>query len=602
MLVSGLIFGWSQSAFSDEPHLQLAPIQFISTVGGNIGYYYQVYAVGSKRTTQQSLGGDVNYNVAARSYLWQPWFSRVTGSVGIGLSSAIASSSESPNTRTDSTVLTGEAILNILPYSRFPFEAKAYRINSQAGGFLSGINSSYIKSGVGISQNYRSLDGRLNGLAGYGHTTGRRGGFPVEEITDQLNLFLTTQPLSSHNTFTVVGAMNNINHPLRRDTFSTDTLVANHQYQPDSVVAVSNMLNLIKASYTFTPILGAQNKSDFHSQQFSSFASWRPEGSPLTLTSSARLINSTSQRTGSADSQFNDTNLNLGANYAWSRLLRMYGSVTINDNSGIQTISTAAGLSAQKGFGELESIKLGGFRYDRYFGASLGNQTTTISNKNQTTTTSVQQLGGNIGHGLSKTTTLDNGHFTINLTQALSTILSTAGSPSTHFDNNGALIWSRTEGRETSMVSLRAADSRTLSQPQNFFQYINLQASRNERLARNQSLIGNLTFQVSRSGAKGVSTPFAASSSGDLTYRHERLFQVKNLSFESALRVQGREIELSKNTAAQQDLGSQSHTSVSWDNNLDYFIGRLKIRLLTRILAVNNVTQSSLIFSMNRSF
>jgi hypothetical protein len=280
----------------------------------------------------------------------------------------------------------------------------------------------------------------------------------------------------------------------------------------------------------------------------------------------------------------------------------MYGSVNVNDNKGIQTVSTNAGLSAQKGFGERESTNVGGFRYTRYVGASLGNQTTTTSNSNQTTTSSVQQLGLSVGHDLSKSTTLGSGRLTTDLNQGLSTTVSTRGSPFTHLNTAGSLVWNEAEGNETTMVSLRAADSRTLSAPQNFFQLINLQASRNERLARNQSLVGNLTLQASRSGASGVSTPFIARPSADLTYRHQRLFEVKNLVFESTLRILGADIVLSRSSANQQDFTTQNQASVSWDNNLDYFIGRLKMRLYTRIAEVNKVTQSLLLFTMNRSF
>lgn len=603
VLVTGLVFGWSQPAFSDErSHLQLAPIIFSTNVGGNIGYFFQSYSEGSKTSRQQTLGGDINLSVGARSYLWQPWFSRLSGSLGADISSALTHSSNSPNTKTVGTVLTGESNLNILPYTRFPFAARAYRINTQADGFLSGINSNYIKSGLDISQDYRSLDGRLNSSARYNHATSRRGNSTPEAISNQLNFYFITHPLDSNNTFNVVGGMTKVEHPLQRDTYLTDSLVTTHLYQPNAVVSVSNLLSLVKANYTLTPIGGTRQQNDYNSQQFSSFSSWRPEGSPLTLTGSARLLKVNSLNNGNSTSQISDTNLNLGANYAWSRFLRMYGSVNVSDNSGIQTISTAAGLSAQKGLGQQESINVGGYRYSRYFGASLGNQTTTTTNKNQTITNSVQQLGGSVGHDLSKSTSLGSGFLTRDFNQGLSTLISTKGSPSTHFNNNGSLIWNSNGEKVSSIVSLRASDSRTLSNPQNFFQLINFQASRNERLVRNQSLLGNLTIQASRSGASGQTTPFTASSSADLTYRNERLFKVKNLSFESALRIQGREIELTKNMASQQDLATQSHTSISWDNNLDYFIGRLKIRLVTRILAVNNVTTTNVMFSMLRSF
>jgi hypothetical protein len=603
VLVTGLIFGWSQSAFSSEPpHLQLAPIQFISRVGGNIGYIFQSTRVGSYSASQQSLGGNVDLTVAARSYLWQPWFSRVSATLGVSMSAAIAQSSNSRSTQSGGTGLTGEASLNMLPYTRFPFSARIYRNETQANGFLSGINSNYINSGFDISQNYRSLDGRFDSITSYGRSTNRRGSATPENISDQLNIYLTGQPLYSTQTFNVVGVLSNVYRPLGGERNLMDTLVANHRYQPNSIASVSSVLNLIKSTNIITPAFGSQQKYDYKAQQFSSFASWRPEGNPLTLTSSARLFRSNSRNNGIVASEFNDTNLNLGANYAWSNLLRMYGSVNINDNSGVQTISTAAALTAQKGFGERDSTTLGGFRYTRYVGASLGNQTTTTNSQNQSATTSVQQLGVSAGHSLSKSTTLGNGRFGTDLSQGLSTTVSSRGSPSTHLNHNGSLTWSRSEGKETSMVSLRAADSRTLSNPQNFFQLINLQASRNERLALNQSLVGNLTMQASRSGSKGVSTPFIGSSSADLTYRHERLFKVKNLSFYSTLKIQSKDIALSKNAANQQYSTTQDHANVSWENNFDYFIGRLKLNLNTRIMEANNVIQSSLFFSMSRSF
>ena len=603
VLVTGLIFSWSQSAFSSEPpHLQLAPIQLISRVGGNIGYSFQGTRVGSFSASQQSLGGNVNLTVAARSYLWQPWFSRVSGVLGVGMSAAINQSSNSPTTQTTGTSLTGETSLNMLPYTRFPFTARIYRNETLTNGFLIGSNSNYINSGFDIIQNYRSLDGRLDSTTSYGRSTNRQGSATPNNITEQVNIYLTAQPLYSPQTFNVVGALSNIYRPLRGERNIMDTLVANHRFQPNSSASVSSILNLIKSTNIITPAFGRQQKYDYKAQQFSSFASWRPEGNPLTLTSSARLFRSNSRNNGLLASEFNDTNLNLGANYAWSNLLRLYGSVNINDNSGVQTISTAAALTAQKGFGERSSTTLGGFRYTRYVGASLGNQTTTTNSQNQSTTTSVQQLGLNAGHSLSKNTTLGNGRLGTDLSQGLSTTISSRGSPSTRLNHNGSLTWSRSAGKETSMVSLRAADSRALSNPQNFFQLINLQASRNERLALNQSLLGNLTVQASRSGSKGVSTPFIGSSSADLTYHHERLFKVKNLIFYSTLKIQNKDIVLSKSAASQQDSTTQDHGNVSWENNLDYFIGRLKLNLNTRVLATNNIIQSSLFFSISRSF
>jgi hypothetical protein len=603
-VVAWLISSWSSPAFPDEkPHLQLAPIRIASTISGNVGYTFQRNKSGSSDSTQQVLGVGVDLGVRAASYLWQPWFARVTGSVGVGLSTNTASSNRSATTNSAGMVLTGDAALNLLQYSRFPFEAQVYRTDSQTSGSLNGLNSGYVKSGLALTQNYRSLNGKTNGLASYIQSRSGRASFGTEDVMNQLNFNLTTEPAYSHQTFRVTGAMTKMDRPLRGDKSLTDILMTNHLYRPDPALSVSSFINLIKTSHATTSSMSPPQQNDYNSQQLSSFASWRPEGSPLTLTSSARLLRLNSSMTGVAAPGFEATNLTLGANYAWSSLLRMYGSVNVNDNSGIQTVSTDAALSAQKGFGERESTNIGGFRYTRYVGASLGNQTTTTSNSNRTTTSSIQRLGLSAGHDLSKSTALGSGRLTTDLNQGLSTTVSTKGSPFTHLNTAGSLVWNEAEGNETTMVSLHAADSRTLSAPQNFSQLINLQASRNERLARNQSLTGNLTMQASRSGASNVpTTPFAGAPSANLSYHHLRLFEVKNLTFDSTLQILGAIIIFSQGSANQQGGTTQSQAKVSWDNNLDYFIGRLKLRLYTHIAEVNKVTQSSLIFTMNRSF
>jgi hypothetical protein len=604
VLVGGLIFGWSGLALSEErPHLQLAPIQFGTSVNGNLGYTFIRNSYGSNTSQQQMLDLGVQFKVRARSYLWQPWFARVSSTVGIGVNADIANSKNSPTTRSGSTMVTGNAALNVLPYSRFPFEALIYRTDTQANGYLSGINSAYINSGLSLTQSYSSLDGRIDSLASYNHDTSGRANFYPENIRDQLGFSLTTRPYNSNQTFRGVGGITRLQSPGRGETSLTDTLVINHLYQPNVEFSVANLLNLYKSTSKVTLPSGSLQQNDYNSQQFSSFAAWRPEGNPLTLTSSARLHQANSQNnTGST--HFKDTNLNLGANYAWSKLLRMYGSVNINDNSGIQTISTNAALSAQKSFGEQESINVGGFRYSRFFGANLGNQTTTTSDQqNQTTTTkSVQQLGLNVGHELSKTTMMAGGTLMTNVNQGLSTVISTKGSPSTHLVTRGAWVWSHSKGRGTSMLSLRAADSRALSGKQNYSQLINFQATRNERLGSHQSLIGNATLQAFRSGSGGVSSPFIAVPSANLAYRHERLFQVKSLQFESILNVQGADILLSQGSSNQQNATTQNHSRVSWDNNLDYFIGRLRMRLHTHLAPVNNIIESSIFFTLTRSF
>ena len=263
-------------------------------------------------------------------------------------------------------------------------------------------------------------------------------------------------------------------------------------------------------------------------------------------------------------------------------------------------------------FGSSEGVNIGDYRYTRYGTASLSNATVTSSSNltttpgsaNLTNTTSVQSLGGNLGHGLSKSTHLDGGTLTINLNQTFSEVLSSRHTPFSHLSSNGSWSWRRSAGRETTYFRLTASDSRDLSGRQSFFQLINLQAVRDVLLIRHQSLNGNLTIQTTRSGYSGkyngVSTPLITSPSASVRYDNQRLFSVPNLTLTSALQLTAHDIVSSQTN--QSGFSSANTATAAWDNDVNYFIGRLRLRALLHIAEVNNTTQSSLWFTMNRGF
>ena len=607
--VAWLVFGWSQLALSDEqPHLKLAPINLDSFVDGSLGYSYlrNTYQNDSQtlKTTQHELDVGVLVGLRARTFIWQPWIARLYGYIGLSTSAVTVNTTtdtDTTATKSGNQVVTGSTALHVLPQSRFPFRAEVYRDTNKATGFLSGVNSTFISQGFSLSQSYRSLNHKHSSVVSYAQNTSGKPELGAESAYNQLNLSLTSQPTLSQ-TFQLIGTMNNTERPTRGDHFLSDTLVVTHNYLPNPEVSVGSLVNLLKTNLTTQGITQQQN--DFTSQQLYSFASWRPADTPLTVTGSARLLRSSSRNNGVDGVQVGDTNFNLGANYAWSPFLRVYGSVNINDNSGIQTINTNAAIAAQKGFGErFDPMNVGGFRYTRSIGASLSNQTITTTDSNQVTTTnSAQTLGLSLGHALDNDTQFGSGRLRTNLNQGLATVLSSnVGAPVTRLTHGASLSWNHTENTGTTMSRLSANDSRTLSGNQNFFQLINLQASRDEKVGFNQSLIGNLTIQASRSGTSDISTPLIASPSADVNYHHERFFKVKNMTFDSILKIIGSDIVLSQNQASQNQPTLNS-SNVSWDNNISYFIGLLKLRLNTHLAEVNKTTQTSLLFTITRTF
>ncbi len=598
-----LIFGWSRPAFADDqPHLRLAPIQFRTEVGGNLQYTYERYTIGAERTTQQRLDLGVGAGFVARSFIWQPWLAKVTGAFFVNVTTDAARITTSngnplPTSRSGNTTILGDARLDVLDRSRFPFAAHIYRSGNQANGFLAGTNSDFVNTGLDLTQQYRARNGLFDAIGGFVYATNGRADFGSEDIRRQANLTLNAEPYA-HQTVRVIGTLSTEEHPLKGDNSMNNSFMGTHIYQPTPGFSVGTLLDLNHLDFNVTSPTSPQ-QSAYTSQQLSSTSAWRPEGTALTMTGSARVFRENSAANGVSSPASNDTNLDIGANYAWSPLIRMYGSLNVDDSNGVQTVMSTANLTAQKGFGAKGVSEYEGFRYTKSVNASLSNTTNTTTNADQTTTTtSVQSLGTNIGHDLSRAAKIGSGNFRMDLNQGLSTVVTTAGSPTTRLLSTGSLAWNRNDSSGMTVMRLSGADNRYLSTPNSFFDLINLQASRSEQVGRDQSLIGNLTIQGTRSGSRIVpGSPFITSPSADLTYHNMKLFHVKNLDFTSTLQLHGAEILSYKDPTYQ-----PQPSTASWDNNLNYFIGRLKVALTTHVAEISNTLQSSILFTMNRSF
>ena len=293
LMMGWLIFGCSHPAFADEGrHLKLAPIRISSELGGNISYTYFGNNLGVARNSSNAFGVNVNYKVRAASYFWQPWFAEISGGLGVWLDSSVTNYSPPPTTtKSANATLMGDVALDMLKYSRFPFKARVYKSGNHASGTASGINSDHRDKGYELSQEYRSLNGRIDSLASFVHNTGGRASFGTEEVRDHLNLYLSALPFQ-YQSLRISGNFTDTSHPLIGETIISDSLSTNHLYQPNASFSIASLLDLIKTGYTRKPGIITLQQNDFNSQQLSSYASWRPIQSALTVTSSVRLYRS----------------------------------------------------------------------------------------------------------------------------------------------------------------------------------------------------------------------------------------------------------------------------------------------------------------------
>lgn len=609
VVVACLIFlGWSRPALSGEPaaapdepsHLQLAPINLSRSFGGGMGYMFQRARYGATETTRQSLGVQVNAGVNIQSYFWQPWLAQVSSDLLVGVDRTGTNSSTNGHATPTSTAVgtsaSGAVALNLVRYSRFPFEARVFRNDSRNDYNYSMINSDTQRTGYSLGQGYATQNNRLKGNASFTSSKSTGSNIVIPNSSDIFGFNLEMQPAQralSHS-IKISGNANSQKQPDQGLSSLVDTLVAHYAYQPNTIFSVGSVANLYKSNYSVRQGIISAN-----SLQFSSFASLRPQKSALTMTSGVRFIRANSSVNGIPAPALKSSNFNLGANYLFSSLIRLYGSVNVADSLGTQTMTTDAAVTAGKVFGasNQEATDFGGFRYSRFVGGSLATSTsTTTHSTSQTATQSTQSinLGASLGHALNKDSQLGEGHLSTNLNQSVSTGVNLIDSSIaiSNLKTGGSLSWQHTEGKATTVLRSSAADSRNLRGTHQLFQMINLQASRNETVSRNASLQGSLTLQATHQELGTHNTSNTVSPSAAMSYRHQRAFNVRNLTFGSSLQI------TNTNIAA----GAQDQTARSWDNNLAYKIGALSMRLDTHIATADNISQSSILFMVDRQF
>jgi hypothetical protein len=608
MLVAYLIMGWSRPALSAEPstapdepsHLQLAPINIYHSVGGYFGYIYDRAATGAISTSQQTLYLGVNGNVGLQSFFWQPWFAQINANLSANVNSARMSSSSAPVNRSVNTYINGDTILHVLKKSRFPFKARVYRQDARSDVSYSGFINDMVTTGYSLMQDYTSQNRRFSSNLGFdSNKTDITNSSPI--YADTIN-FNARYQLTRFQSITLQGNALNQDQPGRGRNSSYDYLVANHYYRPNSIFSVATLANLYKLNTVDGSGTASMQQLDNNSGQFNSFVSLRPEKTPLTITSSIRLQRFDSTTNGIPNSTSyalqNSTNFNLGANYLFSPLIRLYGSVNVQDVAGIQTVATSSALAAARQFRAATNIS--GYRYSGTAGGSLSSNNTTTTDKVNHTTTQAQAQGLNLylSHALDKSNSFgSSGTLTKNLHQMVTTSQSTIGTSFSSLTTGGSLSLRQWQNKQSTGLTLSFADSRNLGGRHYVFQMINLQATSTESINSDESLQGNLTVQATHTEYGGrTNIPNTISPNAQMIYRNMRAFKVRRLTFESILLL------ADSNIASTSVPGYQNSPTRSWENNFAYSIGLLSLQLKTRVAILGNYSTSNIMFSMVRNF
>jgi hypothetical protein len=552
-------------------------------MSGSVGYSYRSLNTDYSDSTSNQLLGILR----ASSYIWQPWFATAEGGVTFAADSSDLSDSQNGNRSSSSTskILSGDAVLNVLPQSQTPFRLSYQATDSRVDDTtienplirLSGED--YKTTNLDVSQSYITDAGhRIQ--ARYGNRTWKsdvNGDYTDETAGLELDYKPAGQRLLAR------ANVENVDQS-RTDRHQDNLLVdVNHYYYPTDALRIDSTASLYNLDTTFDGATGLVDTTVTDIKQASSFLFWRPVDRRWTVSGGVRALQMKGHDTAQSSDQ-TSFSASAGAFYQYTQRLRFDGSATFTKAD----VTGASQGSSSEHLGTLyqsDLADLKGFTYQWFASGSVDNQ--------DDPDTSQQSLAASLGHDAEKTWWVGRAttvRFSIN--QSINENVQSGGDADTinRLDHSATLGWNQAAGNGTTLLQLTLADSRDLGGNGDAQQLVNFQASRQQNISRLSSLSGDLTLQtVRRDFTGGPNNRTETSGTGQINYQHMRAFGVNNLQFQSDLRLS-------------QASTSEGAKRNEWENRFDYRIGLTDISLSYRILDDDVNNSKILYFRVMRRF
>jgi hypothetical protein len=285
---------------------------------------------------------------------------------------------------------------------------------------------------------------------------------------------------------------------------------------------------------------------------------------------------------------------NLGATYPLSPQTTVSGNATVTQlmSDGANALLTTQTANVTH---VGDPLALLGFAYTWNAAANFANQTGAADGAQQ-------NLGGQLGHSLSRDMMLSPGsHISVNIGQNLGASFDTSTTLTQTLSHTGSASWRLTrDAATTAYVSVLGADSRTSGHNENHFQMVNFQASGQMQFSRHSSATANLTVQgVRQSAGATPSAGFSFNSTGTVSYYHLRAFDVPRLRYTALYSINDSQFK----TRLQGDVNApRERVSQSFEQRLDYSLGRVGMRLSMRVAEIEGRRDTLIFFRLSREF
>jgi hypothetical protein len=514
----------------------------------------------------------------AASYIWQPWFATLDGN--FALSQSVTEAEQD----SEGLFASGGGSLRVFPISRFPFEAFVNFTDSRTefADPLSPQVSDFQTLRFGGRQDYRPVSGRSSYTARVERIV-QTDEVGTDDITDLFQLS-TNQNFEKHRFNLNLNIDRTEREQQGPDTLNT-ILNGQHNYRPDDALSVETFVNVTDLQQEDATLDNRFTRSDINS-----FAIWRSPDKPLTVDANARLVANRNETAG-AVSEFFTESLRVGARYELSERLRLSGNVAGTLNQGEdESVATSQDATATY---QSADIPLRGFSYN--WGTSG-----TASNTTNSGEEAVQRLSWTASHGLNRLVSLwENTTLTSSLLQSGGAFTDTDIGSEQNLDHNATLALIRAAQGGTSSLTLILQDSRIFGRATEFgtenssFQSATLQLNHFQSLSRYSSWNANLNFQANRS-ANGQTQTFKFSAAS-LSYQNSRVFGVRRLRFRS-------DFEANTESLVLISTDENDRPELSWDNLLEYTIGRLDLRLRGVVVDRAGQQDFTVFLTIRRSF
>ena len=532
----------------------------------------------------------------AAGFIHKPWLATVEGGVGMFLRRSDTDGSDSTSDN-----FTGNGIFRLFPQSRFPLELFGEKSDSRTDTDLTGLVID--RTRLGINQSYTSAGG-VSMSVGYERsdttniststTTGER----LREDVSDLFKARFNQSFGAHS-ITFNATANRVDITNSVDFNETVFSTLRHSYQPTPAFSSEDMLTYNKNSVT-TEL----SESETNVLQFNSFGFWRPRTKrPLRLNGTIRLITreNLTQATSATEAQTGTGTL--GGTYEWSPRW------VFNANAGITGAETEDDRTTTH-FQALNAIYTSATRKLLELDAGWFGQVDLRNTDNDGDR--LQEAGAQIGYNLDKNIFTENKHaYTFRVSQSIDTTADTDDFSTLRLLSTFTTAWNRRGVRSNGMARLSVSDNRTVASGpdsenvEGEFQLIDLQASVDNKLSSTSAFRANATLQVSRSYKPEITGlieesngDWVPTSTVDLTYYQLGVLHVPRLSFYSTFR----HVSNSYAPLVGEPEGRVKRDDTQWENRLEYSVGRLQLRMISRLSDIQGEKQNYFLFQARRMF